>query len=68
MRKLDWFNPHHVIQGNKKRKKASRTPGKDKGGTCVTSALMRNMCKRTRSYKHPQYDILERTIRGASKR
>ena len=67
-RKVDWFNPYHVVLGNKKRKKASRTPGRDKGGTCVTSALMRTMCKKNRSYKHPQYGILDRTIQRSKVR
>jgi hypothetical protein len=39
----------------KHQSKASRTPGKTKGGSCQSTPLQRAIARNSRSYRHPEY-------------
>jgi hypothetical protein len=40
----------------KKKRKGSQTAGKDKGENCTASPMKKYFAKRSRSYKHPDYE------------
>lgn len=42
----------------KKNKLSGTCPGKSKGTNCQTTALMKTLCSRNRSYKHQEYGAL----------
>lgn len=48
---------------NKKKLRASRTPGKGKP-LCVAKPLQKYFAKRSRSYKHPEYETWCNVTRG----
>jgi hypothetical protein len=48
----------------RKQKRKNSTPGRDKGERCVASSLDRYFAKKSRAYKHKNYnDWLEKTHR-----
>lgn len=44
----------------RKLKMFSSTPGRAKGERCQASPLMRTLCRRNRSYRRRDYDIVRR--------
>jgi len=50
----------------KKNKLSGSCAGRQKGKYCVSSSLMKYLCARNRSYKHPEYSALIKKSKEAN--
>lgn len=57
--------PHRCAQ-RMRGGRASRTPGKTKGGNCTTDPIKKFFACSPKAYKHPQYNVWNDKFRKAN--